>query len=668
MDKTFAGEWSSHCLFLNTNFPLTFVVMVFKDLHCMRFTWMNGLIILACFVLSTKTLAQSVYTPPKIPEKVQKRFDSVILASKAGHADDAIPELNEFIDRYPTWTEPRHELSRIYYEAGKKNEAISTLEQAIVIDTLSQLKQVYTLARLYEETGETEKAKACYHTYINKAAVDDPLKQKALEALDQFETRQQMFSRKYDITLIPLPNEINTENHESVGRWTLDGRELFFSRVVNGQEDLFIGTLDSTTQLWKVKPYPYNTSSNEGAPAISPDGKYLLFTACNLPDGYGSCDLYVSVRKNGIWSKPVNMGPGFNTRFWDGQPCFGLDGGTIYFSSNRDGTFGGRDIWYMYQISGDSWSKPISAGPNINTANNEGCPFVSFDGNTLYFMRDGKGGFGESDLYISRKGLDGKWMPAENMGPPINTPQSEGALAVHPNGKRAMLTRLTNEQKFDLFEFDLPPEFISPPQQALHVFFKDRITGAPLKAQLEIFEALGNPDIRLSQWSTDEGHIIVTLKRDTPYGIIANTAGYLMYSANLDPDSSASRSIVINMTPMEKAEHETVPLENIFFDVGSSTLLPASEPELQKLLYTLKINQSMIIEIRGHTDNVGDEASNQALSEARAKAVFIWLTNKGIPGYRISYKGFGESQPVASNDTEEGRQLNRRTEFYIVKK
>jgi outer membrane protein OmpA-like peptidoglycan-associated protein len=141
-----------------------------------------------------------------------------------------------------------------------------------------------------------------------------------------------------------------------------------------------------------------------------------------------------------------------------------------------------------------------------------------------------------------------------------------------------------------------------------------------------------------------------------------------MYSANLEPDSSASRYIEIDMIPMEKVEHESIVLENVFFETGSAQLLPASEPELQKLLYTLKTNQSMIIEIRGYTDNVGDEAMNQRLSQDRAKAVYSWLTGKGMPVTRISYKGFGETNPVASNDTEEGRKQNRRTEFYIVKK
>ena len=620
------------------------------------------------FACATSSIAQGGYVPPKIPEKAQKKLADAVLFSKAGQTDQPIIDLKDLIAQYPTWIEPRHELSRIYYEMGNKKESIATLEKAIAIDTASQIKQLYSLARLYEETDQPDQAKKLYNLFISKAAIDDPLKQKALENLDQFAVRQMMINRKYDVTLVPLPNPINTEGHESVGRWTLDGNELFFSRVVSGQEDLFIATLDSMTHHWTIAPFPHNTAQNEGAPAISPDGKYLVYTACNVPGGKGSCDMYVSVRKNGIWSKPVNMGPGFNTMSWDGQPCFGLDGNTFFFSSNRDGTFGGRDIWYMYQISGDSWSTPISAGPNINTDNNESCPFISFDGNTLYFMRDGKEGLGESDLYISRKGLDGKWMPAENMGPPINTATTEGAFAVHPDGKTAMITRLTYEMKNDLYTFELAKDFLSLPQQALHVFFKDKITGQPLRSQLEIFEAQGNPATRLSQWSTEEGKITTTLQRNIPYGIIASTQGYLMYSANLEADSSAARWIEIAMLPMAKIEHESVVLENIFFETGSSKLLPASTPELEKLLYTLKVNQSMVIEIRGHTDNVGEDAMNQRLSQDRAKAVYSWLTGKGMPVSRVSYKGFGETNPVASNDTEAGRKQNRRTEFYIVKK
>ena len=622
---------------------------------------------LVLFAIALNVAGQGTYTPPKISEKTQRDLDEIVLASKAGRLEESILQLKTLIVKNPTWIAPRHELSRVYYESGKLAESIETLKASVAIDTASQVKQLYSLARLYEQTGQEEIARQHYQLFISKAAIDDPLKQTAIEILDRFLERQLMMKRHYEINLLPMPGEINTENHEQVGRWTLDGRGLIFQRVTNGQEDLYVAALDSN-QKWIVSEFPFNTTDNEGAPAFSPDGKYLVFTSCNRRDGMGSCDLYISVKKNGAWTKPVNMGPGFNSSAWEGQPCFGLDGVTLYFSSNREGGFGGRDIWYMYQVSSDSWSRPISAGPGINTADNEGSPFIYFDGNTMYFMRDGKQGIGGFDLYISRKGLDGKWQKGENMGPPINTSVHEGALAVHPDGTTAMITRSTTHTKDDLFVFNLPADFVSVPQQQVNVLIKDKTTGAPLRAQLEIFEAQGDPSVRLSQWSNEAGELITTINRNVSYGIIANTPNYLMYSANLEADSQATRNLEIFMIPLEKSVNESIVLENIFFETGSAKILPASEPELQKLLHTLRTNQSMTIELRGHTDNVGDDASNQELSEARAKAVYDYIVAKGITSARLSFKGFGETQPIADNETAIGRQKNRRTEFYIKTK
>ena len=622
---------------------------------------------LLLFTIALDLAGQGSYSPPKISEKTQRDLDEIVLASKAGRLEESILQLKTLIVKNPTWIVPRHELSRVYYESGKLPESIQTLESAIAIDTASQIKQLYFLARLYEQTNQEEEAKKHYQLFIAKAAIDDPLKQTAIEILDRFLERQLMMKRHYEINLEPLPDEINTEYMEQVGRWTLDGKGLIFQRVTNGQEDLYFASLDSNNK-WNVYEFPFNTTDNEGAPAFSPDGKYLVFTSCNRRDGMGSCDLYISVKKNGEWTKPVNMGPGFNSSAWDGQPCFGLDGVTLYFSSNRSGGFGGRDIWYMYQVSSDSWSRPISAGPGINTPDNEGSPFIYFDGNTMYFMRDGKQGIGGSDIYISRMGLDGKWQKGENMGPPINTSVHEGALAVHPDGTTAMITRTTTEKKDDLFVFKLPTDFISVPQQQVNVLIRDKTTGEPLRAQLEIFEATGDPTVRLSQWSNEAGELITTINRNTSYGIIANTPNYLMYSANLEASTDAERSLEILMIPIAKSVNEAIVLENIFFETGSAKILPASEPELQKLLYTLKSNQSMTIELRGHTDNVGDDTSNQTLSEARAKAVYDYIVAKGITSARLSYKGFGETQPIADNETTTGRQKNRRTEFFIKTK
>jgi outer membrane protein OmpA-like peptidoglycan-associated protein len=190
----------------------------------------------------------------------------------------------------------------------------------------------------------------------------------------------------------------------------------------------------------------------------------------------------------------------------------------------------------------------------------------------------------------------------------------------------------------------LPQDYRSLPQQALRVYFKDKTTGLPLRAQLEIYEAKGNPATRLSQWSLEDGHITTAIQRKYFYELLLLHKDYLMYSANLEPDSSASRYIEIDMLPMEKVEHESVVLENVFFETGSAQLLPASEPELQKLLYTLKTNQSMIIEIRGYTDNVGDEAMKSTVEPGPCKGCLFLADRKRNAGLPASLTKVLEKQ------------------------
>lgn len=215
----------------------------------------------------------------------------------------------------------------------------------------------FTLGRLYEETTQLDKAHNAYTAFVSKAKAEDPLVAKANNNLENIEAKKRLMERQYEIHLQPMPVEINSAGHESLGRWTLDGKKFIFTRKVNEQEDLVIAYPDSTGHF-KLEDFPYNTPQNEGAHAISGDGRYLIFTSCNRPDGMGGCDMYISIFKEGKWTKPVNMGQGFNTAAYDGQPAFGIEGQTIYFSSNREGGYGGRDIWFMYQIYGDNWSNP----------------------------------------------------------------------------------------------------------------------------------------------------------------------------------------------------------------------------------------------------------------------------------------------------------------------
>ncbi|MGB4848248.1 MAG: OmpA family protein, partial [Saprospiraceae bacterium] len=222
-------------------------------------------------------------------------------------------------------------------------------------------------------------------------------------------------------------------------------------------------------------------------------------------------------------------------------------------------------------------------------------------------------------------------------------------------------------QQNDLFEFKLPEQFQSEPIQALYVNVTDEETNNPVTARLEIFEINKNDTIRNSQQADEKGNITITLDRNKAYGLIASAKGYIMNSSNLKATLEASRKLDIKMIPLASSEKKTIALQNIFFESGSSILLPSSIPELNKLKQTLQTNAGMKIEIRGYTDNVGTEESNLRLSEARAVSVFQYLKDKGIDKNRLSYKGFGETSPVANNETESGRQQNRRTEFFIIK-
>ncbi len=614
----------------------------------------------------TLCIGQGDYIPTKVPAKFEKELAEAVLMANGGQAESAIGIIEDMIDKYPTWTAARKELSKIYYELGQKQKAVDQLEAMLAIDTTSQLPELYSLGRIYEGISEPEKALACYDALLKKNPADKGLADRATASKIALEKKRDLWKSNDAIQLQPFDSDINTPNHEFLGRWMLDGQTMVFTRRVFTQEDIFFASFDSTAGLWRIEEFTFNSPQNEGAHALSPDGNYLIFSSDNRQDGLGSSDLYLSFKQNSKWTRPTNMGPAFNNAAWDGQPCFGLDGLTLFYASARPGGMGGRDIWYVYQLSAGKWSNPINAGPAINSAGDDESPFVHYDGQTMYFMRNSKEGLGGYDLYIARKGIDGKWQKAENMGSPINTGADEGALTVHPNGMTAIITRMTENAKNDLFEFELPEKFRSAPLQALTVTITDQGTAQPIRARIELFEIGESDTIRFSQWADNDGKISAVTRRNVSYGLMVSADGYILYSANLEPDTSSRRELDIRMIPITNAQEKVIVLQNIFFETGSAELLPTSDPELNKLLWTLRKNTAMRIEIRGHTDNEGDDKSNQVLSEARAKAVYQYLVGRGIETARLTYTGMGETQPIADNNTPEGRKQNRRTEFKVI--
>lgn len=485
------------------------------------------------------------------------------------------------------------------------------------------------------------------------------------------------------------PN-INSANSEYFPGITADGEYFIYTRKIDGQmpqEDFYLSRLqpDGTWgPSFNLGP-PVNTPENEGSVSISTDGQYIFFAACNRSkqytmhgseeglsnphEVYPGCDLYFSRLNGEKWSIPRHMGYVVNSREWESTPSLSFDGLTLYFSSTRPGGFGGSDIWKT-QWDGRGFGQPINLGPTINTAGNEQTPFIHPDNQTLYFSSNGRAGMGGFDFYYSRTNDSGNWQEPVNMGYPINTLGDEKGLLVNRAGNLAYFSSKDRADGFggvDLYQFELYPEARPQPLSYVKAIVVDDITGEPLSASAELIELETGNLVIQTRTNENSGSFLIVLKDHHDYALNVSKEGYLFHSENFAlKHSDETNPFLIEVRLKKLKVDEKVVLNNVFFDVDKYDLKPESKVEMNKLFTFLEANPNIKIEIGGHTDNTGNPQANQVLSENRAKAVYNYLVAKGIAQERLKYKGYGATQPIAPNDTEEGRRKNRRTEYRII--
>ncbi len=469
-----------------------------------------------------------------------------------------------------------------------------------------------------------------------------------------------------------MGSEINTADDEYLPVATADESMLIFTRKINNNEDFYKSV--KLNGKWQTATYlsdHINTPEyNEGAQSISQDGKFLFFTGCNRPDGLGRCDIYIAQKKGDDWGKPFDLSPPVNTPGWESQPSISADGRTLYFVSNRKGGYGGYDIWKS-TLTDKGWGEPENLGPNINTSFDEQSPFIHPDDSTLYFCSNGWPGLGGKDLFVSRLGKDGKWQKPENLGYPINTNGDENGLTLTAEGNNAFFSsnNLNGYGGFDIYTFELPPNL--RPHVVTYVKGKvaDAKTLQPLEAAVEIIDLQKNIPVYQDDSDPNQGDFLATLTAGKNYGLNISKSGYLFHSENFSLVGHEAKNpfnISVLLQPIEIGNK--VVLNNIFFDTNKFDLKPESLAELDKLVEFMTFNPTLHIEISGHTDNVGSDQANQILSENRAKSVYQYLINNKIDAGMLVYKGYGETQPIAPNDNEDGRKKNRRTEFKIISK
>lgn len=469
-----------------------------------------------------------------------------------------------------------------------------------------------------------------------------------------------------------------------------------------------------------------NSVYSELSPIISPDGNLLFFTmGTGHPDNMGTerlQDCYVARQETGGWSKPVNLGAPINSVGNDAISGVSPDGSILFvknfahnslnglcfarrkktgwsidsiyiegysnsnplssqtittnfqyiiFSAEMPDGYGGLDLYvsYLEDASKFKYSRPQNLGPVINTIEDDFTPYLAPDGQSLYFSSKGHRGFGDADMFIAKR-LDDSWVnwtAPRNLGPELNTQGMDAYYSIPAAGDVAYFSSANGNNRLDLYKVALSDD-IRPNPVILVTGKVQSPSKMPLDASI-VYAGLKDGEIAATLLTNPmNGRFAVVLPYGEHYSVSVNSNNYLPYSNNLDLESvSMYREIQTIITLDSIRVGSSVTLNNIFFATNEATLKPESFPELEKLKVLLEKNALWEVQIEGHTDNVGSDDYNIALSKARADAVVKYLVDHGIDAKRLSGKGFGAGQPLADNATEAGRQQNRRVVFRIMK-
>lgn len=630
--------------------------------------------LLLCFCLVSFYANAQGYDPEKVNKKAAATYSKAIDLLQNDELQSAIPIINEALKQDPEFVDALLSLGGVYGQLKDYNNSIIYFQKAFAIDSAYTRFYLLPYSINLAGAGRFNDALQAVNQFLNIPNLNDKSKKLATYRKSCYEFAIQYAathpSDNYTFAPVNLGDSVNTAALEYYPSFTIDDSLFVFTRrnAGNIREDFYKSTLTakgySKAELIKGD---INSEPSKGALNISQDGDWLLF-AGNFPGkGYGDFDLYISYNTPSGWSEAINLGGNINTDFVETAPSLSPDKNALYFTSNRPGGYGGYDLYVSFRVNG-KWQPAINMGPQINTKGDEMAPFIHADNQTLYFTSNGLPGYGGTDIYMVRKTGNKSWGTPENLGYPINTKDNEGSIFVAADGTTAYYAsdRADTKGLLDLYSFTLRPDV--RPIKTLYVkgYVTDSKTNKGLPCSVEL--SIDSSQQVLNDVQTDEtGFYFITLPVGKNYTFTVNRKGYMFYSDVFNLADKPSDSVYeknISLEPV--ALNATVRLKNIQFDTKSFQLAPVSMIELNKLVQLMNDNPSMKIQINGYTDNVGSDADNLKLSQARSQSVADYLISKGIDAKRLSAKGFGETQPIADNTTEAGRAANRRTEFIVT--
>lgn len=538
----------------------------------------------------------------------------------------------------------------------------------------------------------------------------------------------------HNVDVEQLSSNINSPYVEHSPLLSPDGKTLYFSRKfhpdnvggIDDGEDIWYSDLDEKTGEWlpaKNLGQPLNTAGPNFISSITTSGDETILLLGNRYGKKGRMSQGISMSKRvdgGQWEKPVNLNVENDYNYSEKADYYmSASNDVIIMSTERDDTYGGRDLYATFSNGKGGWSEPINIEGNVNTGDEESAPFLDKDNRTLYFSSAGYSGYGGADIYVSKR-LDDtwtKWSTPENLGPGINGPTDDVYFNIPSSGTHAYFTKGTEGENTDIFQFKIDEFFIedvdstiTPLPDTTEVIAAIAEVVEPEVTEVveavEVVEPVAEEIVKLepkdvfitirgkvlnSKGNTPIGTRIIVerlpdgaeigsttsnastgeysfkLRAGARYGFLAEADGYISVNENVDLNKSTevaeiNRNLIL--TPIEKGAD--IVINNIFFDFNQTALKTASYPELQRILKFLQDNVIQRIEISGHTDSVGEDNYNLALSERRAKSVYDYFKKSNIIESRMVFRGYGESTPIVPNDTKVNRRKNRRVEFKII--
>ena len=453
---------------------------------------------------------------------------------------------------------------------------------------------------------------------------------------------------------------INTRADEYFPFFSNDGQLIFYTSRKNdfSDENLFAGIRDGGKWASGHLVPEFNTSENEGMSTLVRDGRRMFFTACQREGVEGPCDIWeAAVDSASVFdARPV---AGFaNSPAWESQASISCDGSVLFFASDREGGEGGTDIWMTSREIGNTWGVPVNLGTEINTTGDEEAPFITNDGMVLYFSSTGHLGMGEQDIFMSRRNEAGTWSPAVNLGPPVNTAYRELGFFLSADGKTGYFSsgRKGGYGRMDIYNFVLPQELYAGDVTYVEGFVRDSLTGLPMKATV-LFE--GRPPVTTG----DDGRFFLCVPAPETVVCEIRAPGYHPYRKRFDVpvwDNHVFFEMELLLDPLfrlpvynpELAEERNSPpakpydgevRHQVLFDFDKAELRPGMMESIDHFLNEALAGKTIRnVEVIGFADDIGGDAYNQELSEERAKAVGVFLKEKGIMVNKIYIQGLGE--------------------------